>query len=141
MTKVATKGKAAIDIHTISLPSLIHRIGGEQAKVAKQIAQETQCKIKRIRRSRNWQVEGMLHHLDAFSVQLKQVDERQFQFLIKKIDDNLVVIKQQIEPLELQVKRLLDNDPTMTLAELIQQTQCTLAQARTARANLEEALL
>ncbi|WP_239690486.1 ribosome recycling factor family protein, partial [Vibrio parahaemolyticus] len=39
---------------TISLPSLIHRIGGDHAKRAKTLAAEKQCDLKRIMPSRNW---------------------------------------------------------------------------------------
>ena len=41
---------------SIPLPSLIHRIGSDHAKRAKAIAAEKKCEMKRIRRSRNWQI-------------------------------------------------------------------------------------
>ncbi|MEF1339629.1 ribosome recycling factor family protein, partial [Vibrio rotiferianus] len=51
---------------TIPLPSLIHRIGGDNAKRAKAIAVEKKCELKRIRRSRNWQITGEALDLKAF---------------------------------------------------------------------------
>jgi hypothetical protein len=50
----------------ISLPSLIHRIGGDNAKRAQAIAVEKKCELKRIRRSRNWQIAGEALDVKAF---------------------------------------------------------------------------
>lgn len=42
----------------ITLPSLIHRIGSDTVKRLKLQAQTFDCELKRIRRSRNWQLLG-----------------------------------------------------------------------------------
>ncbi|EKG2506605.1 ribosome recycling factor, partial [Vibrio vulnificus] len=42
----------------IALPSLIHRIGGEMTKHLKSVAADHGCELKRVRRSRHWQISG-----------------------------------------------------------------------------------
>lgn len=76
----------AIMIITISLPSLIHRLGGENAKKAKMLAREYQ---------------------------------------------------EQLEPKSAKLVRLVKQNPSITLAELMHITHCTIAEARTARFNAD----
>ncbi len=52
----------------ITLPSLIHRIGSDTVKRLKLQAQTFDCELKRIRRSRNWQLLGEAASMQNFVV-------------------------------------------------------------------------
>ena len=121
------------DAITISLPSLIHRIGRESVNQAKVIAVEHHCELKRVRRSRNWTLVGEAIKVQSFNSQLNSVSQESFAYLSKKISAALIVHADKLEPLEAKLIRLITETPSITLAELIQQTQCTEVQARTAR--------
>ncbi|WP_076410463.1 ribosome recycling factor family protein [Shewanella sp. UCD-KL12] len=131
---------------TISLPSLIHRIGREEVNQAKAIALQYQCELKRVRRSRNWGLTGEAINIQSFAASLRTKDaagselktERVknitgFSYLIKKIATALLGHADKLEPLEVKLVRLIAETPNITLAELVHITDCTLAQARTAR--------
>lgn len=118
---------------TIALPSLIHRIGGEKAKQAKTIAVQYNCSLKRIRRSRNWSITGGAVDIQTFIEQLKQTEPDRFNYLIKKIETALLEHSDKLEPLEAKLARLIKQSPNITLAELVELSQCTLAEARVAR--------
>ncbi|MBD1555663.1 ribosome recycling factor [Vibrio sp. S9_S30] len=117
----------------VSLPSLIHRVGGENAKQAKSIALQHQAELKRVRRSRNWQVVAEFEDLRAFSAALTEIDYESYQFIIKKIDERMEALREQHLPLSDQLRSLILANPNITLAELMENTNCTLAQARAAR--------
>ncbi|WP_192022156.1 ribosome recycling factor family protein [Shewanella sp. WPAGA9] len=121
------------DAITISLPSLIHRIGRESVNQAKVIAVEHHCELKRVRRSKNWALVGEAIKVQSFNSQLNSVSQESFAYLSKKISAALIVHADKLEPLEAKLIRLITETPSITLAELIQQTQCTEVQARTAR--------
>ncbi|WP_104401506.1 ribosome recycling factor family protein [Vibrio penaeicida] len=118
---------------SIPLPSLIHRIGGENAKQVKSIALQYQAELKRIRRSRNWQVIAKFEDLRAFSAALIEIDHEAYQFIIKKIDERVEALRELHLPLSDQLSALILANPNITLNELMEKTNCTLAQARTAR--------
>ncbi|BAJ03494.1 ribosome recycling factor family protein [Shewanella violacea] len=121
---------------TISLPSLIHRIGREEVNQAKAIAVQYQCELKRVRRSRNWGLSGEAIKIQSYSAGLKAEllkREAGFRYLIQKIETALLDHADKLEPLEAKLARLLTDNPNITLAELIHITDCTLAEARTAR--------
>ncbi len=122
---------------TISLPSLIHRIGGEQAKRAKAMAAEKGCELKRIRRSRNWQVCGEAMDLKRFLDCIQAEQSEGLQFIINKLGVGLAAHQDKLEPLEMKLVRLVLQNPNVTLAELMAETNCTIAQARTARFDAE----
>jgi len=118
---------------TISLPSLIHRIGGDHAKRDKAIAAENKCELKRIRRSRNWQIAGEALNLKAFLDVIRSQDDENLHFVIKKLEIGLTKHSDKLEPLEAKLIRLVMENPNITLAELMSETNCTLVQARKAR--------
>lgn len=122
---------------TILLPSLIHRIGGDSVKHAKTVALQCDCELKRVRRSRNWQLLGLAVQVQLFSMQLKAVNREAFRYLIQKIDTGLLGHADKLESLEDKLKRLIIQNPNITLNELIQLTDCTIAEARVARFNSE----
>ena len=126
------------DAITIALPSLIHRIGRESVNQAKVIATKHGCELKRVRRSRNWSLVGEAILVQSFNTQLKSaslksINQVSFGYLNKKIEIALLDHADKLEPLETKLIRLITETPSITLAELIQLTQCTEAQARTAR--------
>ncbi|ASI94588.1 ribosome recycling factor family protein [Vibrio rotiferianus] len=122
---------------TIPLPSLIHRIGGDNAKRAKAIAVEKKCELKRIRRSRNWQITGEALDLKAFLDHIRVEEAEPMRFMISKIEVGLTKHSDKLEPLEAKLVRLVSENPNITLAELMSETNCTIAQARTARFEAE----
>ncbi|WP_244913634.1 ribosome recycling factor family protein [Vibrio casei] len=117
----------------IQLPSFIHRIGGEQAKHAKQLAIESGCKLNRIRRSRHWQLEGAIESVMSLLVTLRQSYAEPMAFLIKKIDESLIATQTKPESKVAILERLISNNPDITLTDLMLQTDCTMAEARHAR--------
>ncbi|MDO6677740.1 ribosome recycling factor family protein [Shewanella sp. 4_MG-2023] len=118
---------------TIALPSLIHRIGGSAAKQAKDMATQYGCELKRVRRSRNWQLVGDAINIQSFAAQLSGQTNNEFAYLIKKLNIALLEHSDKLEPLAVKLVRLLTERPSTTLAELIQSTGCTEAEARVAR--------
>ncbi|WP_137225801.1 MULTISPECIES: ribosome recycling factor family protein [Shewanella] len=121
----------------ILLPSLIHRIGGDRAKQAKTIALQCDCQLKRVRRSRNWVVSGKAMSIQSFTEQLRADSDEGFSYLIKKIVTALLGHADKLEPLDAKLARLINQTPSITLGELIQLTQCTMAEARVARFNAD----
>ena len=122
---------------SIPLPSLIHRIGGGHAKRAKVIAAEKKCEMKRIRRSRNWLITGEALDLKAFLDHIRDEEAEPMRFMISKIEVGLTKHSDKLEPLEAKLVRLVSENPNITLAELMSETNCTIAQARTARFEAE----
>ncbi|MCG7495275.1 ribosome recycling factor family protein [Vibrio sp. Of7-15] len=118
---------------TIQLPSLIHRIGGENAKIAKQLATGCECQIKRIRRSRHWQITGEPASLEKLMVTLAGFDAEAMRFIVKKLESGVALPLEKPETMEGVLKRLVSQNPNVTLAELMQKTNCSISQARAAR--------
>ncbi|MGL5666925.1 MAG: ribosome recycling factor family protein [Shewanella sp.] len=123
---------------SIPLPSLIHRIGREAVKRAQAIAVQNGCELKRVRRSRNWSITGKAIAIQSCCVELTaQSDIAEFAFMIKKIDSGLLQHADKLEPLGAKLVRLINQNPAITLGELMQQTQCTMSEARLARFEAE----
>lgn len=122
---------------TIQLPSLIHRIGGENTKIAKQLAIDSGCEIKRIRRSRHWQAIGEQASLEKLMARLMAFDAEAMRFVTGKLESGLAIPLEKVETIEDVLKRLVTQDPNMTLAELMQKTNCSIAQARFARFSID----
>ncbi|MEE1674816.1 ribosome recycling factor family protein [Agarivorans aestuarii] len=119
------------------LPSLIRRIGGDNAKQAKQLALESGCQLKRIRRSRNWQLVGELADLNGLLQDLKNLESEDFRYLTTKLEQGLSHYQDLLEPKAQRLSRILKDKPNATLAELIALTDCTMAEARQARFDAE----
>ncbi|HDI3223882.1 TPA: ribosome recycling factor family protein [Vibrio cholerae] len=117
----------------ITLPSLIHRIGSDTVKRLKLQAQTFDCELKRIRRSRNWQLLGEAASMQNFVFQIKQTEYQVAEYLIRKLETALKQHSDKLEPLEAKLQRLTSQKPSITLAELMAVTQCSLVQAREAR--------
>ncbi|MGX7653508.1 ribosome recycling factor family protein [Shewanella putrefaciens] len=122
---------------TISLPSLIHRIGREAVKQAQAIATQYDCELKRVRRSRNWCIVGAAIKIQSCTAHL-QAEQRlmadgAFRYLIQKLESALLQYADKLEPLDAKLIRLITDNPAITLGELMQLTQCTVTEARLAR--------
>lgn len=117
----------------ITLPSLIHRIGSDTVKRLKLQAQTFDCELKRIRRSRNWQLLGEAASMQKFVIQIKQTEYQVAEYLIRRVEAGLRLPSDKIEPIEVQLQRLVQQNPSITLAELMAATHCSLMQARAAR--------
>ncbi|MGL6259951.1 ribosome recycling factor family protein [Vibrio sp. WXL103] len=123
---------------TVPLPSLLHRLERQKVDLAKQLCEAQSCQLKRVRRSRNWQLVGSPMAIDAFVRQYQVQAKTEVDFLINKVQAILNQHQDKLEPLEDKLQRMLQEQPNMTLAELMQATQCSLMQARQARLSLEE---
>ncbi|MCA3891077.1 ribosome recycling factor family protein [Vibrio vulnificus] len=121
----------------IALPSLIHRIGGEMTKHLKSVAADHGCELKRVRRSRHWQISGEALALQAFYDQVRRLEEDSASYLVKKMQLALASHSEKLEPLEDKLQRLVMENPAITLTELMSQTHCSLSQARSARFSAE----
>ncbi|MBR9728050.1 ribosome recycling factor family protein [Shewanella intestini] len=117
----------------IALPSLIHRIGREALNEAKKTAITLGCQFSRVRRSRNWSLSGEAIKIQQLNSQLQHQGNQNYHYLIQKVDRGLLEHVDKLEPLEDKLIRLMTENPSMTLAELMQLTDCDLAQARSAR--------
>ncbi|NRD30682.1 RRF family protein [Shewanella sp. DC2-4] len=122
---------------SISLPSLIHRIGREAVKQAQAIATQYDCELKRVRRSRNWCMVGAAIKIQSCCAHLKAeqllMADGAFRYLIQKLESALLQHADKLEPLDAKLIRLITDNPAITLGELMQLTQCTVTEARLAR--------
>lgn len=122
---------------SISLPSLIHRIGREAVKQAQAIATQYDCELKRVRRSRNWCIVGAAIKIQSCCAHLKAeqllMADGAFRYLIQKLESALLQHADKLEPLDAKLIRLITDNPAITLGELMQLTQCTVTEARLAR--------
>ncbi|NMH64960.1 ribosome recycling factor family protein [Shewanella salipaludis] len=135
------------DAISIALPSLIHRIGREGVKAAQTLALQHNCELKRVRRSRNWALCGKARAVQALiaalrgadsgadSLEQKQLEQKQLvqKHLIHKLEQGLLPHADKLESLDAKLARLIQGNPGVTLGELMQLTQCSIAQARLAR--------
>ncbi|MCG9747553.1 ribosome recycling factor family protein [Shewanella sp. Isolate8] len=117
----------------IALPSLIHRIGREKVTQAQTLAEDFGCSLKRVRRSRNWQLVGGAVDVQSFTQALKQCQPAMAPYLITKLEAGLLPHADKLEPLEVKLVRMIRETPGITLGELMEQTQCTIIEARQAR--------
>ncbi|MEZ9133836.1 ribosome recycling factor [Vibrio breoganii] len=122
---------------TVALPSLIHRVGGETVQSVKQLALKHECELKRVRRSRHWQVSGDAINIQALCSELSQQPDSVL-FFIKKLNLALQLHQDKLESPADRLKRLLTENPNMTLSELMEMTHCSVAEARRARFEVDE---
>ncbi|MCU8275291.1 ribosome recycling factor family protein [Vibrio vulnificus] len=106
-------------------------------KHLKSVAAEHGCELKRVRRSRHWQISGEALALQAFYDQVRRLEEDSASYLVKKMQLALASHSEKLEPLEDKLQRLVMENPAITLAELMSQTHCSLSQARSARFSAE----
>ncbi|TQQ48570.1 ribosome recycling factor [Vibrio cholerae] len=117
----------------ITLPSLIHRLGSDTVKRLRLQAQAFDCELRRIRRSRNGQLLGEAASMQKFVIQIKQTEYQVSKYLIRRVEAGLRPPSDKIESIEVQLQRLVQQNPSITLAELMAAIHCSLMQARAAR--------
>ncbi len=137
MPRKSSQSQKSYDVIVVPLPSLIHRIGREQANELKRMAQSFRCSVGRVRRSRNWQLSGEAEQLTQLVASLKETDIEAWSFVLSKSE----AVLSQIKPKETQedkLARLLRQDPNITLGALMEQTNCSQTEARKARFAAED---
>lgn len=121
----------------IQLPSLIHRIGGDSVKEAKLLVAEKGGELKRIRRSRNWQLITDLTQLPIIIDKLKSTHPEKMRYLIEKLEQKWSECGPVPESPQCKLRRLITENPNITLAELMIETDCSISEVREARFNVE----
>jgi len=120
------------------LPSLLHRMDGASVKKAKRIIVDHGGVLKRIRRSRHWQLTCHVAALRKIVVMLITEYPEEMHFLINKINQQLAACEHLQETDVDRLHRLMEKNPNMTLVELIRLTGCTIAEVRAARFALQQ---
>ena len=106
----------------ITLPSFLRRV--LKAYALKALIREQGCEISRIGRSRNWQLKATFEQLEQTIGLIEQSKEKSWQWLATHLSkqrknlgfDMLLTIAQK--------------KPEITVSELMQRTDCTIAEAR-----------
>ena len=107
-------------ILSITLNNFIHRIDCKATMV--EIATQHCCRLKRIRRSKNWLLIGKQSQLIEISDKLRQ---KKTLWIAEAIDKTLP------KP-TFNLALIIKSNPTMTVNQLIAETGCTLIEARSA---------
>jgi len=106
----------------ITLPSFLRRV--LKAYALKTLIREQGCELNRIGRSRNWQLKATFEQLEQVIHVIEQSEELSWQWLATHLSkqrknlgfDMLISIAQK--------------KPSITVSELMQRTDCTIAEAR-----------
>jgi hypothetical protein len=106
----------------ITLPSFLRRV--MKAYALKTLIREQGCDLNRIGRSRNWQLKATFEQLEQTISLIEQSEETSWQWLATHLSkqrknlgfDMLLTIAQK--------------KPSITVSELMQRTDCTIAEAR-----------
>jgi hypothetical protein len=89
--------------------------------------------LRRVRRSRNWQLIANQESLFEIKQTMESKHPDSMRYIVLKLDDKLREIGPPPKSLEEQLEQLIVDNPNITLAELMQNTDCSIAEARTAR--------
>lgn len=108
----------------IQLNSFVRRI--EKPTQLKALIKSSGAHLSRKGRSRNWQLQGTWPQFEAIIKTAQQHDEPSWQWLIKQVASHKP--KPSLNDLVVIVK----NNPSITQQQLINQTDCTLVEARKA---------
>ena len=106
----------------ITLPSFLRRV--LKAYALKALIRQQGCEINRIGRSRNWQLKATFEQLEQTISLIERSEETSWQWLATHLSkqrknlgfDMLLTIAQK--------------KPEITVSELMQRTDCTIAEAR-----------
>lgn len=101
----------------IQLNSFVHRVDNKADIM--QAAVQCGCELKRIRRSRHWQIAGEIAQLQRFA-QLVATP-----WISTKID-------QACEKYRPAIVEILERNPDISVGELVQQSGCSVPDARAA---------
>ncbi|GAD79388.1 hypothetical protein VEZ01S_11_00300 [Vibrio ezurae NBRC 102218] len=107
-------------------------------KEAKRLAEQHACQLKRVRRSRNWMISGEALQIQTFCQCINVRHPESLAFIVRKITPALQQHQDKLESPQQRLKRLLVEDPNMTLSELMELTQCSLVEARRARFDADD---
>lgn len=105
---------------SITLNSFVHRVADKTTVI--KCANQHGCQLKRIRRSRHWQLSGHEQQLRSLIEALKDEDQ---QWIVAAIGKSLP------EP-DVDLSQILLSNPTMTVSQLVQETGCSMSEARVA---------
>ncbi|PKI14267.1 ribosome recycling factor family protein [Colwellia sp. 12G3] len=109
-------------INTINLPSFLRRT--IKSYVLKTYIRQQGCDLNRIGRSRNWQLKTNLTQLQAIVTFIELEHEVSWLWLAKRLR------KEYLHLNHANLVTLASRLKTLTIANLIAHTDCTLAQAR-----------
>ena len=105
---------------SIQLNNFLHRIDCKTTII--DISIQYSCNLKRIRRSRNWLLMGNKTQLIAVSARLRQ----------EKIIWIAQAIEKSLPKPTVNLKLLIETNPTITVNQLMAETGCTIIEARCA---------
>ncbi|MGO1298322.1 MAG: ribosome recycling factor family protein [Vibrio sp.] len=119
---------------TIVLRSLVRHVGRAQTSQLRDSATQYGCVLQRIRRSRDWQIEGTPHQLHQFCQYCQSLPQDTHQFIIQRVHGALAKLPTQpaADPSDV-LQQLVRENRAITLAELMAHTDCTMREARAAR--------
>ena len=120
----------------IPFPSLVQKIGSERVREIRLIAEQHSCILKRIRRSRNWQLSGERCHLSELLKVLGGLYQTE-DFVLVKLYQHLMPYEKGVQDNRL-LQEMIRSDPSLTAAELMEKTGCTLVEVRLARTEYED---
>lgn len=110
----------------VPLNSFVHRVYDKTQFI--ELASQHKCQLKRIRRSRHWQLSGEEHALRALKSAL--VDERSL-WIVKAIDKAL--------PLPvIDLSSMIAATPNISVKQLVSLSGCSLSEARMALDEFED---
>lgn len=120
----------SVPMVSIQLNSFVHRIANKEQFVRS--AKASGLQLKRIRRSRHWQLSGTEELLSAFNLTLQEPD-----FWVKAaIDKGLPIIEPEEKSLD-DLVLILTSQPSMTLTLLMEESGCSMIDARLAMDKFE----
>tara|TARA_B110000438_G_scaffold184923_1_gene176645 strand:- start:607 stop:996 length:390 start_codon:yes stop_codon:yes gene_type:complete len=110
------------NIPYITLPSFLRRV--LKAYALKSLIRAQGCELNRIGRSRNWQLKATFEQLEQTVYLIQQSEEVSWQWVA-------VHISKQRKNLGLDMLlAIAQKKPGITISELMQRTDCTIAEAR-----------
>ncbi len=95
----------------------------------------------RVRRSRHWQISAHPKQIHNFLVQAKQTEFNNHAYFVAKIDKGLMPYAHLLESLDDKLLRLISANPSITLHQLVDDTNCTTAEARHALHSYQDSML
>jgi hypothetical protein len=108
---------------SVRLNSFVHRV--EDKSIVMGCAVKYGCTLKRIRRSRNWTLSGEPSALSKFSIEAN-------------VGWISVAINKVLDGYKSPIQEVLEREPEITVADLMYQSGCTLAEARAAIDEFED---
>tara|TARA_R110000744_G_scaffold79928_10_gene156908 strand:+ start:2770 stop:3159 length:390 start_codon:yes stop_codon:yes gene_type:complete len=106
----------------ITLPSFLRRV--LKAYALKTLIRDQGCELNRIGRSRNWQLKATFEQLEQTIDLIEQSEEASWQWLAAHLS------KQRKNLGFDMLLTIAEKKPGITISELMQRTDCTIAEAR-----------